>query len=86
MAKKLGQVKIVGWDTSPDELEGVTSGDVYALVSQDPFRMGHDGVITAVKAIRQHQKLKSQDTGVVLITRKNLKDGRVQQMVAPACR
>ncbi len=24
MSKKLGQVKIVGWDTSPDELEGVT--------------------------------------------------------------
>jgi ribose transport system substrate-binding protein len=86
MAKKLGQVKIVGWDTSPDELEGVTAGDVYALVSQDPFRMGHDGVETAVKAIREHQRPKSQDTGVVLVTRKNLKDRRVQQMVAPTCR
>ena len=53
MSKKLGQVKIVGWDTSPDELEGVTSGDVYALVTQDPFRMGKDGVETAVKAIRR---------------------------------
>ena len=55
MSKKLGQVKIVGWDTSPDELEGVTAGDVYALVSQDPFRMGYDGVVSAVKAIRQHR-------------------------------
>ena len=44
MSKKLGKVKLVGWDTSPDEVEGVTAGDVYALVSQDPFRMGYDGV------------------------------------------
>jgi ribose transport system substrate-binding protein len=85
MSKKLGQVKIVGWDTSPDELEGVTAGDVYALVTQDPFRMGKDGVETAVKAIRQHQKLKNEDTGVALVTRKNLKQKRVQQMVAPTC-
>jgi ribose transport system substrate-binding protein len=85
MSKKLGQVKIVGWDTSPDELEGVKAGDVYALVTQDPFRMGKDGVETAVKAIREHQKLKNEDTGVALVTRKNLKQKRVQQMIAPTC-
>ena len=86
MSKKLGQVKLVGWDTSPDELEGVTAGDVYALVSQDPFRMGYDGVVAAEKAIRQHRQLKNEDTGVVLVTRKNLKQRRVQQMIAPTCR
>lgn len=85
MSKKLGQVKLVGWDTSPDELEGITAGDVYALVSQDPFRMGYDGVVSAEKAIRQHRQLKNEDTGVVLVTRKNLKQRRVQQMVAPTC-
>ena len=75
----------MGWDTSPDELEGVTAGDVYALVTQDPFRMGKDGVETAVKSIREHQKLKNEDTGVALVTRKNLKQKRVQQMIAPTC-
>ena len=86
MAKKLGQVKVVGWDTSPDEVEGVTSGAVYALVSQDPFRMGHDGVQNAVKAIRQRRTIKNEDTGVVLVTRKNLNQPRVKQMVSPTCR
>jgi ABC-type sugar transport system substrate-binding protein len=62
-AKKLGKVKRVGWDTSPEELEGLTAGDVYALVARDPFRMGHDGVVTAVKAIRQHEQLTNEDTG-----------------------
>ena len=47
--------------------------------------MGHDGVVTAVKAIRQHRRLKNEDTGVVLVTRKNLKQRRVQQMIAPTC-
>jgi len=75
----------VGWDTSPDELEGVTAGDVYALVTQDPFRMGYDGVVSAEKAIRQHRSLKNEDTGVALVTRKNLKQKRVQQMIAPTC-
>jgi hypothetical protein len=47
--------------------------------------MGKDGVETAVKAIREHQKLKNEDTGVALVTRKNLKQKRVRQMVAPTC-
>lgn len=29
-----------GWDTSPDEVAGVTEGVAYGLISQDPFRMG----------------------------------------------
>lgn len=85
MAGKLGQVKIVGWDTSPDEVEGITSGAVSALISQDPFRMGVDGVREAVSAIRDHRPPRSEDTGVVVVTRKNLHRRRVQQMVAPTC-
>ena len=83
MANKLGQVKIVGWDTSPDEVEGVNAGAVSALISQDPFRMGVDGVREAVSAIRDHRAPRSEDTGVVVVTRKNLHQRRVQQMVAP---
>ena len=29
MAHKTGKIKVVGWDTSPDEVEGVTEGAVY---------------------------------------------------------
>jgi hypothetical protein len=47
--------------------------------------MGYDGVVSAEKSIRQHKQLKNEDTGVVLVTRKNLKQRRVQQMVAPTC-
>src|SRR3954468_18126141 len=57
MAHKIGKVKVVGWDTSPDEVEGVTDGAVYALVTQDPFKMGVDGVQAAVSSIRDHKRL-----------------------------
>ncbi|MBV9839513.1 MAG: substrate-binding domain-containing protein, partial [Solirubrobacterales bacterium] len=47
IAHRTGKVKIVGWDTSPDEVSGVTEGIVSGLISQDPFRMGYDGVRAA---------------------------------------
>jgi ribose transport system substrate-binding protein len=40
IAHKAGKVKIIGWDTSPDEVDGVKQGIVSGLISQDPFRMG----------------------------------------------
>jgi ribose transport system substrate-binding protein len=85
MAHKIGKVKVVGWDTSPDEVEGVTDGAVYALVTQDPFKMGVDGVQAAVSSIRAHKRLKNEDTGVALVTKQNLRRKRVHQMVAPSC-
>jgi len=85
LAHKAGKVKIVGWDTSPDEVEGVRSGMVSALISQNPFRMGYDGVRAAVAQIRDHKTPRSQDTGVVVVTKKNLDDPKVRQFVSPTC-
>jgi ribose transport system substrate-binding protein len=85
MAGRIGKVKIVGWDTSPDEVEGVREGSTSALISQDPFRMGYDGVRAAVSQIREHKTPKSEDTGVVVVNKSNLGDPKVQQFVSPRC-
>jgi ribose transport system substrate-binding protein len=61
----------------------VRSGMVSALISQNPFRMGYDGVRAAVAQIREHKRPKSQDTGVVVVTKKNLDDPKVRQFVSP---
>jgi ribose transport system substrate-binding protein len=79
------RVKIVGWDTSPDEVEGVREGMVTALISQDPFKMGYDGVNAAVAQIRDHKQAKSEDTGVIVVTKQNLDQKKTQQFVAPTC-
>src|SRR3954451_7850824 len=85
LAHRAGKVKIVGWDTSPDEVEGVRTVMVSALISQNPFRMGYDGVRAAVAQIRDHKRPTSQDTGVVVVTKKNLDDSKVRQFVSPVC-
>jgi ribose transport system substrate-binding protein len=85
IAHKVGKVKIVGWDASPDEVDGVRQGIVSALISQDPFRMGYDGVRAAVDVIRYHSRVNNENTGVEVVTRRNLDNPRVRQFIAPQC-
>jgi ribose transport system substrate-binding protein len=85
IAHRGGKVKIVGWDTSPDEVAGVKEGLVYGLVSQDPFRMGYDGVRAAVKLLRHQGHPGNVDTGAVFVTKSNLNSPVVRQFVNPRC-
>jgi ribose transport system substrate-binding protein len=85
IAHRVGKVKIVGWDTSPDEVDGVRQGIVSGLVSQDPFRMGYDGVRAAVAILRHKHAPGNEDTGAVMVTRSNLKNPTVRQFVSPRC-
>ena len=85
IAHMTGKVKIIGWDTSPDEVEGVRQGIVSGLISQDPFRMGYDGVRAAVAMLRNQGTPPSENTGVVVVTKSNLNNPTVQQFVNPRC-
>jgi len=85
LAHKAGKVKIIGWDASPDQVKDVQSGLNYGIVSQDPFRMGYDGVRAAVSIIRNHTPVVNEDTGVALVTRQNLSDPRIRQLIFPRC-
>lgn len=85
LAHKAGKVKIIGWDTSPDEVQDVQQGLNYGIISQDPFRMGYDGVRAAVSRIRHHTEIANEDTGVALVTKHNLGDPRIRQLVFPKC-
>jgi ribose transport system substrate-binding protein len=84
-AGKEDDITIVGWDTAPDEVKAVEEGVVTALVAQNPFRMGYDGVNSAVKAIRGEGQLKDIDTGSTLVTRDNLDDPQVKAVLDPSC-
>jgi ribose transport system substrate-binding protein len=41
---KLGQVKIVGFDENDETLQGVSAGDIFATVVQDPYHFGTESV------------------------------------------
>jgi ribose transport system substrate-binding protein len=84
-AGKDGEIVIVGWDTAPDEIEAVEEGTVTALVAQNPFRMGYDGVNAAVEMIREGTQVEGADTGSTLVTQDNLNDSEVQAVLNPSC-
>ncbi len=85
-AGKAGDVVIVGWDASPEEIQGVEDGVISALVVQNPFRMGYDGTNAAVKIVRQGAQVKGQDTGATIVTKDNLNDPKVQSLLNPTCK
>ncbi len=58
---------------------------VTALVAQNPFRMGFDGVNAVVSAIREGEQPKSGDTGATLVTQENLNDEEVLVVLKPSC-
>lgn len=82
---RTGKVRIVGWDTSPDEVSGVTEGIVSGLISQDPFRMGYDGVRSAVDLLQHKGHPQNENTGAVFVTKSSLKNPVVHQFVDPRC-
>ena len=75
--KKADTIKLIGFD-SDDKLIGfLKDGTIYALVVQDPYRMGYDGIKTALAASKGEKVEKSVDTGANLITKANM-DGEKQ--------
>jgi ribose transport system substrate-binding protein len=85
IAHRAGKVKIIGWDTSPDEVSGIKEGLVAGLISQDPFRMGYDGVRAGVALLRHQGKPQSENTGAVMVTKSNLNNPTVRQFITPRC-
>ena len=47
--KKLGQVKIVGFDENDETLKGVSDGHIFATVVQDPYHFGTEAVTLMAK-------------------------------------
>jgi len=58
-------------------------GTIAALVAPDPFRMGYDGVKTALAASKGEQVPASIDTGATLITKANMSSARSQELLNP---
>ena len=77
------KVKLVGFDWSPTLLDDLQSGLVDSLVIQDPFKMGYQAVLTAVKNLRGQPVDKFMDLAPRLIDRQNVKDADIQAQLHP---
>jgi len=71
-AGKLGQVKIVGFDAGPKQIEDLKKGTVQALIAQKPAEIGADGVQQAYNALTGKSTEKEIGTGFTSLTKDNL--------------
>lgn len=76
-------VVLIGFDSDEKLVGFLSEGVIDALVVQDPYRMGYDGVKTALAAANGETVEKSVDTGVNIITTENMNDERSQALLNP---
>lgn len=77
-----GKVKFVGFDAPASAIEALEKGEISALVTQDPARMGFLSVKTLVDYLRGKKVPQSVDVPVQIITRENLDDPEIQKLIA----
>lgn len=74
---------LIGFD-SDDKLIGMLKdGTVDGLIVQDPYRMGHDGVKTALAVSKGEKVEKTVDTGANLVTKENMSDPKIDALLHP---
>jgi len=83
MRGRAGKIKLVGFDWSPTLLDDLSSGKLDSLVIQDPFKMGYQALMTAVKHLQGETVTKIVDLEPRLIDRQNLNDPDVQAQLHP---
>jgi ribose transport system substrate-binding protein len=80
VAKK---VKFVGFDASDKLVSALKDGDIDGLVVQNPFNMGYLAVKTMAEHLRGKPVEKRIDTGARLVTKENLDDPAVKEVLQP---
>ena len=80
-----GKIVMVGWDAAPDEIAALQSGEISALIVQNPFRMGYDSVIAMTEHIRKGVAVGNEDTGVYVVTKQNMNQQQFKAILAPSC-
>lgn len=76
-----GKVKFVAFDSSPALVEGLKMGKIDALVVQDPYRMGYEGVKAVVTKIKGGTVPANTDTGVTLVDGANRETVEVKKLI-----
>ncbi len=71
-ADMAGKVKFVGFDATPPLVAALRSKEIDVLISQDPRKMGYEGVRVCVAALNKQPVPASIDTGSAVVTLENV--------------
>ncbi len=78
-----GIIKIIGLDSTPEEVSFVEKGVIEALIIQNPFNMGYLGVKYAVDSVYNKSLPKSTNTGLTIIDKQNMYLPENEKLVFP---
>jgi len=81
--KLQNKIALVGFDNDDKLVKFLGDGVIYALIVQDPYRMGYDGIKTALAASKGQAVPAFVDTGVNTITKANMNTPRSQELLNP---
>ena len=73
----------VAFDSDPEEIKAVQDGVLFALILQDPYGMGHNGVDSCLQAIGGTDLEDYVDTGATAVTAENVADEDIQGLLDP---
>jgi ribose transport system substrate-binding protein len=76
-----GKVKFVGFDATPALVDAMKKKEIDVLISQDPFKMGYQGVKQCVAAIRKQPVDQVVDTGSAVVTSENVGTPEIQKVL-----
>jgi len=83
--KKAKQIPIIGFDSNKELLEGLKTGEIKALVAQDPFNIGYMAISSAVFALNGMDiPEKRVKTDLRVITIKTLDTPEIQNIINPS--
>ncbi|MDP8244574.1 MAG: substrate-binding domain-containing protein [Candidatus Hinthialibacter antarcticus] len=83
-ARQLAGKKVfVGFDSSDELIDALQKKEIQALILQNPFNMGYQGVKAVVQHLNGEEVDKRIDTGVYLITPDNMNDPDNKLLLKP---
>ncbi|MFE2088578.1 ABC transporter substrate-binding protein [Streptomyces sp. NPDC059460] len=77
------RVSVVAFDSDPAEIAGVRNGSLDAILVQNPFFFGYQGVLEAAMAAHDSAPPVSLDPGAVVIDRSTVDDPQFKQLLNP---
>src|SRR6195952_1564220 len=81
---KLGdKIKVIGFDRDDKTVGFLKDGAIAGLVVQDPYRMGYDGVKTALAVSKGETVPANVDTGANLVTKANMNNDKEHKLLFP---
>ena len=84
-ADKQDTVSVVGFDAGPDQVGQLKDGTVQALIAQDPYQIGVDGVDQAIASLTGGEITPTIQTGFHIITKDNVDGDGAQYLYKSSC-